>query len=143
MSLYKSISLSSLTDSRGGLIAIESFKNIPFDIKRVYYLFGTDITESRGYHAHKNLKQLLICVSGSCEVTVDDGEGSEVVLLENPDQALLIEGLIWREMHNFSEGCVLLAIASELYDESDYIRNYDDFVSYSKQVKGGIDKCHS
>lgn len=137
MSLYKSIRLSSLTDSRGSLISIESFKNIPFEIKRVYYLFDTDIAESRGYHAHKNLKQLLICVSGSCEVTVDDGEGSEVVLLENPDQALLIEGLIWREMRNFSEGCVMLAIANELYDEADYIRNYSDFITYSKQIKEG------
>lgn len=115
-------------DNRGSLISLEQNKNIPFDIKRIYYIFNTKSDVRRGFHAHKNLKQVLICVSGSCKVLVDDGQSKENILLDNPDKGLLISGLVWREMFDFSDDCVLIVLASELYDESDYIRHYSEFM---------------
>ncbi len=114
-------------DDRGSLIALEEYYNAPFDIKRVYYIFGTKLGVRRGFHAHRNLKQIAICVSGSCKFHLDDGNQKQEIILDTPDRGLLIEGLIWREMYDFSPNCVLLVIASEYYDEKDYIRNYDIF----------------
>lgn len=127
MSLIKLISLPSHGDERGSLISLESLTSVPFEIKRVYYLFGTKRHVIRGFHAHKNLKQLAICVSGSCRFELDNGIARESVLLNSPDLGLLVEDMTWREMHDFSEDCVLLVLASELYDESDYIRDYNEF----------------
>lgn len=126
------LNFNTLGDERGSLIAIENNKNIPFDVKRVYYIFGTKQGISRGFHAHKNLTQLLICVKGSCRITLDNGRIKESIILNQPDIGLLIDGLLWREMHDFSEDCVLLMLASEYYDENDYIRNYDDFLNIIK-----------
>lgn len=100
---------------------------MPFDVKRVYYIFGTQQGVSRGFHAHKNLKQVAVCVTGKCKMVLDDGKKREEVWLDSPTTGLIIEDLTWREMHNFSEDCVLLVLASEHYDESDYIRDYDEF----------------
>ena len=116
-------------DERGSLIAIEEFKNIPFEIKRVYYIFNTKPNVRRGFHAHKNLKQVAICVKGSCKFLLDDGkERIDEIVLNKPNKGLLIEEMIWREMYDFSEDCVLLILASEFYDESDYIRDYEEFL---------------
>lgn len=115
-------------DDRGSLIALESKKEIPFSIKRVYYIFDTLQEVRRGYHAHKNLKQVCICVSGSCKFLLDNGKNKETILLDNKKKALYLEGLIWREMFDFSQDCVLMVLASEHYDESDYLRNYDEFI---------------
>lgn len=118
-------------DERGSLIALESNINIPFEIKRVYYIFGTKPNVRRGFHAHKNLKQMLIAVAGSCKILLDDGKNNkQELLLNSPNQALLIEDLTWREMFDFSSDCVLLVLASDYYNESDYIRNYQDFLNY-------------
>ena len=127
MSLIKIIDFDEMGDDRGSLIAFEQNKNIPFDIRRVYYIYGTQAGVARGFHAHKDLHQLAICVSGSCRFLLDDGANKEEVLLDNPSSGLLIEGLIWREMYDFSDDCVLLVLASEYYDEADYIRDYDEF----------------
>ena len=115
-------------DDRGSLIALEEHHNAPFDIKRVYYIFGTKEGVRRGFHAHKDLKQIAICVSGSCMFHLDDGKEKQEVLLDTPNKGLLIEGLIWREMYDFSPDCVLVVLASEHYDESDYVREYDMFM---------------
>lgn len=115
-------------DDRGSLIALEQDKNIPFKVKRIYYLFGTKEDVRRGFHAHKRLTQLVIAVRGSCRFLLDDGSEKISLLLDNPAQGLLIDSCIWREMYNFSEDCVLLVLADELYDESDYIRDYDTFI---------------
>lgn len=115
-------------DNRGSLIALEENHNVPFDVKRVYYIFGTEQGVRRGYHAHKNLKQLAICVSGSCTFLLDDGTQQKYITLSSPTQGLLIEGLIWREMYNFSLDCVLIVLADAYYDENDYIRCYDKFL---------------
>ncbi len=120
-------------DERGSLIAIENKKDYPFEVKRVYYIFDTLPEVRRGFHAHKKLQQILICVSGSCKIHLDNGLGeTEEVLLDNPSKGLYLSSDIWREMYDFSKGAVLLVLASEYYDESDYIRNYDEFVSYVK-----------
>ena len=117
-------------DERGQLVALEEIKDIPFEIKRVYYIYDTLPDVRRGFHAHKNLKQLLVCTSGECKILLDDGENKEVIALNKPTEGLFVEGCIWREMFDFSPGAVLMVLASDYYDESDYIRNYEEFLSY-------------
>lgn len=117
-------------DSRGQLVALEETKEIPFQIKRVYYIYETLADVRRGFHAHKKLKQLLICVHGSCKVLLDDGTDKEIVVLDKPYEGIFIQSNIWREMYDFSSDAVLLVLASENYDESDYIRDYDKFLEY-------------
>lgn len=134
MSLIKWIDFQILGDDRGSLVSIEQGKVVPFDIKRVYYIYRTAEGVSRGYHAHKNLKQVAICVAGKCRMVLDDGVTREDVWLDCPTKGILIEGKTWREMHDFSEQCVLLVLASEHYDESDYIREYSNFLESVKNV---------
>jgi dTDP-4-dehydrorhamnose 3,5-epimerase-like enzyme len=132
MANFKTVDFKTLGDDRGSLIAIEDGYNAPFNIKRVYYIFDTKEGVERGFHAHINLKQMAIVVKGSCTFVLDNGITREEIELNNPNQGLLIEGLIWREMKNFSPDCVLVVLASEHYDESDYIRNYDKFLEEVK-----------
>ena len=106
-------------DQRGNLISLEQHKNIPFDIKRVYYIFDTKEGVRRGFHAHKKLNQVLICVSGSCKILLDDGQEKQEIKLHSPDKGLLIKSVIWREMFDFSENCILLVLASECYEDAD------------------------
>jgi dTDP-4-dehydrorhamnose 3,5-epimerase-like enzyme len=120
-------------DERGSLIALESLKNIPFEIKRVYYIFGNKNNVQRGFHAHKNLQQVLIAVSGSCKILLDNGKNKQEVLLDLPSKGLLIKDCIWREMFDFSSDCVLLVLANEHYDENDYIRDYNQFLDLWKK----------
>lgn len=131
MSLIKWIDFQSLGDSRGSLVALEigMEKAVPFDIKRVYYIYQTGTGVSRGFHAHRNLKQVAICVAGKCRMVLDDGRSREEIWMSSPTRGLLIESMVWREMHEFSDDCVLLVLASEHYDENDYIRSYDSFIS--------------
>ena len=117
-------------DSRGQLVALEETKEIPFQIKRVYYIYDTLADVRRGFHAHKKLKQLLICVHGSCKVLLDDGTDKEIVTLDKPYEGIFIQSNMWREMFDFSSDAVLLVLASENYDESDYIRDYNKFLEY-------------
>ena len=114
-------------DERGSLVALEAGKDIPFEIKRTYYIFGTSKGVRRGLHAHKQLKQLALCVKGSCRFLLDDGFKRCEVLLDRPDRGLYIDSLIWREMFDFSDDCVLLVFADAHYDEIDYIRDYATF----------------
>ncbi|OLO37217.1 dTDP-6-deoxy-3,4-keto-hexulose isomerase [Alkalihalophilus pseudofirmus] len=129
------INFKTMGDDRGSLIALEGNKNIPFEIKRVYYIFDTINNIRRGFHAHKELKQLLICVSGSCKVFVTDGATMKDINLNSRSQGLLIGSMVWREMYDFSPDCVLLVLASEYYSEKDYIRNYDEFLNIGKKTK--------
>ena len=122
-------------DNRGQLVAIEELKDVPFDVKRVYYMYDTTPGVRRGYHAHKNLEQILICVHGSCKILLDDGYEKHSVILDKPNEGLYIANNMWREMYDFSSDAVLMVLASTLYDESDYIRNYDDFLKYVKGSK--------
>ena len=115
-------------DDRGQLVALEEFIDIPFEIKRVYYIYDTLEGVTRGYHAHKSLEQIMICIHGSCKVLLDNGKEKKIVPLEKPYEGLYVANNMWREMYDFSPDAVLLVLASEIYDESDYIRNYDDFL---------------
>lgn len=129
----KLIPLQTHGDDRGALIALEQDKNIPFPIKRVYYIFNTKEGVIRGFHAHKELKQVAIAVKGSCRFLLDDGNEEVSILLDNAAQGLLIESCIWREMSDFSEDCVLMVLADNFYNENDYIRDYEEFL---KTIKG-------
>lgn len=120
-------------DDRGQLVALEEQKEIPFNIKRVYYMYDTGQGVRRGYHAHKRLEQILVCVHGSCLIHMDDGLSTEEVLLDKPYEGLYIANNIWREMYDFSADAVLMVLASELYDEQDYIRDYQKFMTYIRE----------
>lgn len=123
-------------DDRGQLVALEEKKDIPFEIKRVYYIYDTLEGVRRGFHAHRNLEQILVCVHGSCKILLDNGTEKETVLLDKPYEGLYISNNIWREMYDFSPDAVLLVLASSLYDEADYIRDYDQFLEFIK--KGNV-----
>ncbi len=114
-------------DSRGMLVALEEFKDIPFEIKRVYFMYNTGSNVHRGFHAHRNLEQILICIHGSCKILLDNGEEKKIVSLEKPYEGLYVSNNMWREMYDFSEGAVLLVLASDYYNEEDYIRDYEKF----------------
>lgn len=120
-------------DHRGQLVALEEFKDIPFEIKRVYYMYDTLEGVRRGYHAHKNLEQILICIHGSCKVLLDNGREKKKVFLEKPYEGLYIPNNMWREMYDFSPDAVLMVLASEYYNEEDYIRDYDQFLEMVNQ----------
>ena len=115
-------------DDRGQLVALEEFIDIPFEIKRVYYMYETGEGVRRGFHAHKLLEQILICIHGTCKILLDNGFEKKIVPLEKPYEGLYISNDMWREMYDFSPDAVLLVLASDLYDESDYIRDYDEFI---------------
>lgn len=114
-------------DNLGWLIAIEGEKDIPFPIKRAYYIFGTREGVHRGKHAHHRLQQLMVCLAGSCKVLLDDGNTREEILLARNDRGLFIDPLVWHEMYEFSHDCVLLVLADGRYDMADYIRDYGEF----------------
>lgn len=115
-------------DERGQLVAIEAGQDLPFEINRVYYIYDTLPGVRRGFHAHLELQQILLCVNGSCKIHLDNGYETAEVLLDKPNEGLYISNDMWREMYDFSEGAVLLVLASNHYDEADYIRDYDTFI---------------
>jgi len=122
-----------ITDKYGNLVPVEAFGEIPFGIERIYYIFGVKNGVRRGFHSHNQLQQALICVKGSVKVLVKTPQQEEVITLNDPSEALYIGPMIWREMYDFSEDAVLLVLASEHYDENDYIRNYDKYVEEAEE----------
>ena len=120
-------------DSRGQLVALEELKDIPFIIKRIYYMYDTKEGVRRGYHAHKSLEQILICVHGSCKILLDNGKEKKIVSLEKPYEGVYIANNMWREMYDFSNDAVLMVVASDFYNEEDYIRDYQDFLNYVEE----------
>ncbi|EEW1457608.1 TPA: WxcM-like domain-containing protein [Escherichia coli] len=115
-------------DERGLLVALEEKIDVPFAIKRVYYLYNTLSGVSRGFHAHKKTRQLAVVVKGSCVIRFDDGKNKKDIILDTPMHGVLIEPEMWHEMYDFSEDCVLMVLADEIYNETDYIRNYEEFI---------------
>lgn len=128
---YRILNFKASADIDGAAVNIEP-KDLPFDIKRIYYIYDTERYAVRGRHAHHNLKQAIICVSGACDFILDDGKDRVTVHLDNPTQALYIENNIWREFTNFTEDCVVMVLANEHYNSEDYIRNYNDFLDAIK-----------
>ncbi|HPQ35624.1 MAG TPA: FdtA/QdtA family cupin domain-containing protein [Bacteroidales bacterium] len=122
--------LSKIHNREGNITIIEGKKNVPFDIKRIYYLYDIPGGAERGGHAHKELMQLIVAASGSFDVLLDDGQNKKVVTLNRPDYGLLIVPGIWRELVEFSSGAVCLVLASMVYEKSDYLRTYKEFINY-------------
>jgi len=119
-------------DPRGSLVAIEQERDIPFEIKRVYYMYNIYSNAVRGCHAHKKLKQVIICLHGKCSVLLDNGYNKEKVELSDPFIGLYIAPEVWHEIYECSQDSVIISLASDYYDENDYIRNYNDFIDYIK-----------
>ena len=134
MSICEMLEFKSIDDERGQLVALEGMKNIPFQIKRIYYMTGLDAQYPRGFHAHKQLKQVAVCLKGQCRFLLDNGRQREEVWLNSPAKGLYIDAMTWREMYDFSPDCVLMVLASEYYDEDDYIR---DFQQFNREVTNG------
>jgi hypothetical protein len=117
-----------LGDERGQLIALEENRQIPFNIKRVFYIYGTQKNTPRGNHSHYKTKQFLIAVNGSCKVTLDNGNTKETINLNKPNLGIFQDALIWGAMYDFSKDCVLMVLANDFYDVEDYITDYDKFL---------------
>lgn len=124
--------LNKIHNRAGNITIIESGKNIPFSIKRIYYLYDIPSGEARGGHAHKELYQLIVATSGSFDVLLDDGKNKKVVTLNRPDYALMVVPGIWRELLEFSSGAICLVLASQKYNENDYIREYNNYLNFYK-----------
>ena len=125
----KILELPNLGDDRGELVVAEGGKVIPFDVKRVFYIYKTTKGTVRGLHANRESKFFFINVSGSCKVKVDNGISQEVIVLDKPHKALYMDKMIWKEMYEFSEDAILIVISSEHYNGTEYIRDYKDFMS--------------
>ena len=129
---YKILNFNVKSDSRGSLIALENLKEIPFEVKRIYYIYDTKPDFPRGAHAHKELEQVLIMMDGSCELVLNDGKDIKNIILNRPDMGIFIGKNMWREMKNFSYGAKLLVLASDFYNEKEYIRDYEEFLRIVK-----------
>lgn len=133
---YKLIKFKDLGDERGNLVVIEGDgMDIPFDIKRVFYIYGSDSTVVRGQHANRYTEFLLVNVSGSSKVKVDNGFEQEIIELNQPGMGLYIPSMLWKDMYDFSSDSVLLVMASRHYDETEYIRDYDAYIAESREAK--------
>lgn len=132
---YEIIELPKHIDPRGNLTVAEQHKNVPFDIKRVYWTYDVPGGESRGGHAHREIYELLVATSGSFTVTLNDGKDTATILLNHPWQGLLIPPGTWRTLNDFSSGAVCMVLASELYDEDEYINEYDEFLEIAQTLQ--------
>ena len=127
MKKYKILEFQQLGDDRGHLVVVEGNESIPFNIKRIFYIYGSDEKVVRGQHANEFSEFVLINLCGSCHIYVDDGVNKETILLDKPHQGIYLEKLVWKNMLNFSKDSILLVLSSEHYSNEEYIRNYEDF----------------
>lgn len=134
LSEAREIEFVSLGDDRGELVAFEELKDVPFNIARVYCILRTEKGVKRGFHAHKQLEQVAVVLSGSCVFDIETVSGWSSYTLDSPYKGLYLGGLVWREMRDFSDDCVLMVIASDVYREADYLRDYDDFKRSVKKL---------
>jgi hypothetical protein len=125
--------LSKVHNRAGNITVVEGNENIPFETKRIYYLYDIPSGENRGGHAHKDLQQLIVATSGSFDVLLDDGKNKKIVRLDRPNMGLYVVPGIWRELFEFSSGSVCLVLASNKYEDADYIRDYNDFIKYKAE----------
>jgi len=129
------IDLPRITDARGNLTFIEGGRHVPFDIKRVYYLYDVPGGAERGAHGHRRLQQLIVAMSGSCDVILDDGSESKVFHMNRSYYGLYVTPMMWREITNFSSGAVLMVLASDYYDPADYFRDYEQFLAEARKAR--------
>lgn len=137
---YKIIELPELGDERGNLVVCEGGQDIPFEIKRAFYMYGTDSTMVRGSHANRKSEFVLINVAGKSKVKLDDGFSTTIIELNKPRMGLYIPPMLWKDMYDFSEDSVLLVLSSEHYDDSEYIRDYDEYLKIIEKEKSFIKK---
>ncbi len=134
--MYELLKFSDLGDERGKLVVVEGNQDIPFEIKRVFYIYGSDDTVVRGKHANINSEFVLINVAGSSKIKITDGEKTDVVSLSKPMEGIYLPKLIWKEMYDFSPDSVLLVLASTHYDGKEYLRDYDQYIQYLREHHG-------
>lgn len=127
MKRYKILSFPQLGDERGHLVVVEGLKDIPFEIKRMFYIYGTKTDVVRGQHANKKSEFVLINLSGNCKIKVDDGENKEVIILDKPHEGIYLEKMVWKDMFDFSEDSILLVLSNHSYDSEEYVRDYENF----------------
>jgi len=132
---FYTIEVEKYGDDRGALISLEHMKNLPFEIKRVYFIYGVNEGKKRAHHAHRESQRVLIGISGSCNVRVFDGKNEMTLKLDDPQKALYFNKGVWCELSDFAPGTIVLAISSQIYDEIDYIRNYDEFLEFRKSME--------
>lgn len=130
----KIINFSESGDERGKLVAIEGNKTIPFDVKRIFYIYGTDQKVIRGQHANKDSEFVLICLSGNCKVRLTDGLNEKTVVLDTPKVGLYIPKMVWKDMYDFSSGSVLLVVTNTYYNKEEYIRDFNEYLSIQKEL---------
>ncbi len=121
--------IKTVSDHRGKLSVLSENLDVPFKIRRIYYIYNTNKIHERGFHAHKETRQFAICIKGHCKIELDNANNSKVYELKDPCQGLLIDSMIWHYMFDFSDDCILLVLANKLYDENDYIHDYEEFKS--------------
>jgi hypothetical protein len=138
---WKKLELNKVSDVRGNLSIAEGGRNIPFEIERLYYIYDVPSGSTRAGHAHKELRQLFLALSGSFHLHLDDGSRTETILLNRPHIGILVEAGVWRVIDNFSGGAVCLVLASRHYDEADYIRNYSDFITYVREQRMALPRA--
>lgn len=131
---YRIVELEEIGCARGKLMAFENGVNLEFTPQRTYVIYGNNDNVRRGYHAHYDLKQLIVCVNGSCKFLIDDGKDKKIISLSKPQQGLVIEGLVWREIFDFSHDCILMVLADKIYDPDDYIRDYQFFLKTIESI---------
>ena len=129
----KRVQFPTCSNDTGSLSFLEAERHIPFPIRRIYYIYDVRDGARRGFHAHKDLKQVLFCIHGACRILLDNGREQEIIHLNSPSEGIIIDEVLWREMYDFTPETVLLVLASAYYDESDYIRNYEEFLEYTKE----------
>ncbi len=133
-------------EDEGRLCFVEGFTHVPFELKRIYYIFDVEQNAVRGFHAHKKTRQMLFCIRGSITIHLDDGTHREQVALNDPKRGIFLDALMWHEMSHFTPDTVLLVLASDVYRESDYIRDYSMFLKYRdyfKNTHGGVPFVHN
>ena len=128
------IEVPAITDPRGDLTFIEGGNHVPFEIKRIYYIYNVPVDSLRGGHAHRDLEQVVFALSGSFRMTVDDGRKRQEYYLRNPRKGIYMSRLVWREMDRFSQGAVCMVLASHAFDETDYLRDYDEFLAVVRKT---------
>lgn len=128
------IEVPAITDPRGDLTFIEGGNHVPFEIKRIYYIYNVPVDSLRGGHAHRDLEQVVFALSGSFRMTVDDGRKRQEYYLRNPRKGIYMSRLVWREMDQFSQGAVCMVLASHAFDETDYLRDYDEFLAVVRKT---------
>jgi dTDP-4-dehydrorhamnose 3,5-epimerase-like enzyme len=137
---YRMIEFPQLGDDRGSLVVVEQLKEIPFDLKRIFYIYGTKENVVRGQHANRKSEFVLINLKGTCKVMVDDGKNKEVIVLDKPHSGIYLDKMVWKDMYDFSEDSILLVLSSELYDKSEYVSDYDQFIQEVNEMEIGTER---